>query len=87
MLALQCPEVRLNIISSLGSINKGIVICMLCTYCIAGKFGELYVMSEAKTIQSSSNPLADLFICQTLFRHTLEKSKFVKRSPCQTFPL
>ena len=33
------------------------------------------------------NPLAGLFICQTFFRQTLEKSKFGKHSPRQTFQL
>ena len=34
-----------------------------------------------------NNPLDDLFIHQTFSHHALEKSKFAKHSPCQTFPL
>ena len=34
-----------------------------------------------------NKPLADLFIRQTFFHQTFEKSKFAKHSPRQTFPL
>ena len=63
-------------------------------YHIVGKFGKFSKPSairQTKTIQISSyrinNPLASLFIRQTSFCQTLEKSKFTKHSPCQTFLL
>ena len=61
-------------------------------YCIAAgrKFGKSSAIRQTKTIKNSSyiiNPLADLFIHQTFFRQTLQKSKFAKHSFRQTFPL
>ena len=52
-----------------------------------GKFGESSAIRQTKTIKSSSNPLADLFIRQTFFQQMLQKSKFTKNSPHQTFLL
>ena len=54
------------------------------------KFGESSAICQTKTILrvvTINNPLADLFICQTFFHQTLEKSKFDKHFHCQTFPL
>ena len=42
-------------------------------------------LKSSKLVVTINKPLADLFICQTLFRQTLEKSKFTKHSPCQNF--
>ena len=64
-----------------------------------GKFGVFPVIRQTKTIENCSyvnNPLTVLFIHQTFFGQTLEKSKFAqilekskfaKHSPRQTFPL
>ena len=54
-----------------------------------GKFGESSAIRQTKTIKvvvTINNPLADLFICQTFYHQTLEKSKFSKYSPRQVFP-
>ena len=44
-------------------------------------------LKPSKVVVTINNPLADLFIRQTFFHQTLEKSKFAKPSPCQIFPL
>ena len=44
-------------------------------------------LKPSKLVATISNRLADLFICQTIFCQMLEKNKFTKHSPCQTFPL
>ena len=44
-------------------------------------------LKPPKLVVTIDNPLADLFICQTFFRQTLEKSRFAKHSARQTFPL
>ena len=46
-----------------------------------------FKLKPSKLVVTSNNPLADLFICQTFFYQMLEKSKFAKHSPYQTFPL
>ena len=59
-------------------------------YCIAGKFGEFGKSSavrQTKLVVTINNPLAGLFIRQTFFHQMLEKSKFTKHSPRQTFLL
>ena len=60
-------------------------------YRILGKFGELSNRLRFTKLKPSklvnNNPLADLFIRQTFSHQMLEKSKFAKRSPGQTFPL
>ena len=66
---------------------------MFRNYCIAGKFGKFGKSSwfaklkPYKVVVTIDNPLADLFICQTFSRQMLEKSKFAKHSPRQTFLL
>ena len=52
-----------------------------------GEFGESSAICQTKTVVSINNPLAVLFIRQTFFCQMLEKSKFVKHSPRQTFLL
>ena len=52
-----------------------------------GKFGEPSAIHQTKTIHVISNLLADLLICQTLFRQNLYPSTFAKRYHHQTFPL
>ena len=44
-------------------------------------------LEPSKVVVTTSDPLADLFIRQSLFHQMLEKNKFVKYSPRQTFPL
>ena len=44
-------------------------------------------LKPSKLVVTIDNPLADLFIRQTFFRQTLEKSRFTKHSARQTFPL
>ena len=44
-------------------------------------------LKPSKLVVTIDNPLADLFIRQTFFCQTLEKSKFAKHSSRQTFPL
>ena len=44
-------------------------------------------LKPSKVVDAINNPLADLFIRQTFFHHMLEKRKFAKHSPRQTFPL
>ena len=44
-------------------------------------------LKPSKLVVTIDNPLADLLICQTFFRQTLEKSRFAKCSARQTFPL
>ena len=44
-------------------------------------------LKPSKLVVTIDNPLADLFIRQTFFRQTLEKSRFAKHSARQTFPL
>ena len=44
-------------------------------------------LKPSKVVATINNPLADLSIHQTFFCQTLEKSKFAKHSPRQTFPL
>ena len=44
-------------------------------------------VKPSKLVVASNSSLANLFICQTFFCQTLEKSKFIKHSLCQTFPL
>ena len=46
------------------------------------KFAKL---KPSKVVVTINNPSADLFICQTSSHQTLEKSKFAKQSPRQTF--
>ena len=41
----------------------------------------------SKPVVTINIHLADPFICQTFFCQTLEKRKFAKHSPCQTFQL
>ena len=43
-------------------------------------------LKPSKLVVIINNPLADLLIHQT-FCQMLEKNKFIKNSPCQTFPL
>ena len=49
-----------------------------------GKYGELSMICQTKTIQISTynynNLLADVLICQTFFRQILKKSQFAKLS-------
>ena len=44
-------------------------------------------LKPSKLVVTNNNPLADLLIRQTFFRQTIEKSKFSKHSPRQTFLL
>ena len=44
-------------------------------------------LKPSKLVVTIDNTLVDLFIRQTFFRQTLEKSGFAKHSPCQTFLL
>ena len=44
-------------------------------------------LKPSKLVVTIDNPLADLFIRQTFFRQTLEKSRFAKHYARQTFPL
>ena len=44
-------------------------------------------LKPSKVVVTINNYLADLFIRQTFFSKTLEKSKFAKHFPRQTFPL
>ena len=44
-------------------------------------------LKPSKLVVTIDNPLADLLIRQTFFCQMLEKSKFTKHFPCQTFPL
>ena len=44
-------------------------------------------LKPSKLAITINKPLADLFIRQTFFCQMLKKSKFVKHSPRQTFPL
>ena len=42
-------------------------------------------LKSSKVVVSMNNPLADLFICHAYFHQALEKSKFAKHCPRQTF--
>ena len=44
-------------------------------------------LTPSKLVVTIDNPLADLFIRQTFFCQTLEKSRFAKYFARQTFPL
>ena len=44
-------------------------------------------LKPSKLVVTIDNPLADLFIRQTFFHQTLEKSRFAKHSARQTFLL
>ena len=44
-------------------------------------------LKPSKLVVTINNPLAELFIHRTFFCQKLEKSKFAKHSPRQTFPL
>ena len=44
-------------------------------------------LKPSKVVIIINNLLVDLFVHQTFFRQTLEKSKFAKHSPRQTFLL
>ena len=44
-------------------------------------------LKPSKIVVTIDNPLADLFIRQTFFRQTLEKSRLTKHSAHQNFPL
>ena len=44
-------------------------------------------LKPSKLVVTINSPLADVFIRQTFFRQTLEKSRFAKHSARQIFPL
>jgi len=55
-----------------------------------GEFGDLSVIHQTKTIQTSTynyNLLAESIHSPNFFHQMLEMSKFAKLYPCQTFPL